>query len=102
MDQRFPNLKAVPEVPLNDLTRLEDDALYAAGMEIVQQILEEMAAVGRTKRPKFCQGSKEDCDKKGWTKREQADYTGTNALLAVEEYEDLGCCAKWQRVMAQL
>ena len=56
--------------------------------------------MGRTKRPKFCQGSKEDCDKKGWTKREQADYTGTNALLAVEEYEDLGCCAKWQRVMA--
>ena len=101
LDQRFPNLKAVPEVPLNDLTRLEDDALYAAGMEIVQQILEEMAAVGRTKRPKFCQGSKEDCDKKGWTKREQANYTGTNALLAVEEYEDLGCCAKWQRVMAQ-
>ena len=53
LDQRFPNLKVVPEVPLNDLTRLEDDALYAAGMEIVQQILEEMAAVGRTKRPKF-------------------------------------------------
>ena len=79
-------------MPLNDLARLEDDALYAAGMEIVQQILVEMAAVDRTKRhktiedTKLYKGSKEDYDKKGWPNQAHVNYTGIKALLAVEEY----------------
>ena len=70
---------------LNDLTRLEDDALYSAGMEIVQQILEEMASIGRTKTPHTPEATV------GTAKIEvQINYTGINALLAVEECGDLG------------
>ena len=50
LDSLYPNLEAVPDIPLHDLVRLEDDALYAAGMKVVQQILDDMASMGRTKR----------------------------------------------------
>ena len=94
LDQRFPNLEAVPDIPLHDLVRLEDDSLYAAGMEVVQQILEEMAAVGRTKRSQQCPaGTDEDAEKPGrrtgYTSRQCTGYTGLNTLLAVEEYGNI-------------
>ena len=38
------------DLPLEDLTRLEDDSLYASGMHIVQKILQEMATMGRTRK----------------------------------------------------
>ena len=34
---------------LDDLTRLEDDQLYFAGMKVVQDILREMTVIGRTR-----------------------------------------------------
>ena len=117
LDRRFPNLEAVPELQLNDLARLEDDALYAAGMEIVQQILEEMAAVGRTKKPQVCPAGPTDrsvsinhttaIERKMSHTREvtvdaaQTNYTGINALLAVEECGDLGGYTRCQRLRAE-
>ena len=50
LDSFYPSLEAVPDIPLHDLVRLEDDALYAAGMKVIQQILEDMVSMGRTKR----------------------------------------------------
>ena len=38
------------DLPLQDLTRLEDDKFYSAGMQVVQQILREMAVIGRTRK----------------------------------------------------
>ena len=50
LDIRYPSLEAVEELELEDLTRLEDEALYGAGMKIVQTILKEMATSGRTRK----------------------------------------------------
>ena len=50
LDLAYPSLEAVEELELNDLTRLEDEPLYGAGMKIVQAILDEMAVSGRTRR----------------------------------------------------
>ena len=50
LDIRYPSLEAVEELELEDLTRLEDEALYGAGMKIVQTILNEMATSGRTRK----------------------------------------------------
>ena len=50
LDVEYPSLEAVDDLPLEDLTRLEDDHLYSAGMQVVQQILHEMSVVGRTRR----------------------------------------------------
>ena len=38
------------DLEFEDLTRLEDDRLYNVGMQVVQQILHEMAVAGRTRR----------------------------------------------------
>ena len=126
LDSLYPSLEAVPDVPLHDLVKLEDDALYAAGMKVVQQILEDMAAVGRTKRPPTqfakpsvgdgsCHGSSQteydvlastsrrNCT--GWTDRSLAPcisdsgilHNGLHALLAVEEYGNLVGCARYHR-----
>ena len=108
LDRRFPNLEPVPEVPLDDLTRLEDDALYAAGMEIVQNILEEMAVVGRTKRQ--CPAGSQELPVsssrgaggswrgyKNGTDNDQHNYTGIKALLAVEECKESGGLPSWHR-----
>ena len=124
LDSLYPSLEAVPDVPLHDLVKLEDDALYAAGMKVVQQILEDMAAVGRTKRPPTKSGSEDIvlglataaagtvtdrwlCELRsknytGWTDRSIAQcilnsgilYNGLHALLAVEEYRNLVGCAR--------
>ena len=99
LDRRFPNLEAVPELQLNDLARLEDDALYAAGLEIVQQILEEMAAVGRTKKAAI--ERKMSHTREVTVDAAQTNYTGINALLAVEECGDLGGYTRCQRLRAE-
>jgi len=48
--KHYPSLEAVDDLDLPDLSRLEDEQLYAAGMEVVQNILREMSEVGRTRR----------------------------------------------------
>ena len=50
LDGEYPSLEAVGDLPLDDLTRLADDQLYAAGMKLVKDILHEMSVVGRTRR----------------------------------------------------
>jgi hypothetical protein len=50
LDKVYPSLEAVEDLDLPDLSRLEDDTLYAAGMTVVQAILREMSEVGRTRR----------------------------------------------------
>ena len=49
VEEKYPSLEAVDDLELNDLARLEDDSLYAAGMRVVQDILHEMAVAGRTR-----------------------------------------------------
>ena len=50
LELAYPSLEAVEELELNDLTRVEDDLLYGAGMKVVQAILDEMFVSGRTRR----------------------------------------------------
>ncbi len=50
LNRRFPSLEPQETEGLEDLVRLEDDALYGKGMEVVQEILHEMATYGRTRR----------------------------------------------------
>ena len=50
MDREYRSLEAVDDGLLDDMTRLEDNQLYAAGMKVVQDILHEMSVVGRTRR----------------------------------------------------
>ena len=50
LDAAFPSLQATDEPQLEDLTRLEDDRLYAAGMLEVQKIIGDMSHYGRTRR----------------------------------------------------
>ena len=50
LDQYYPSLEAVEDLDLPDLSRLEDDRLYSAGMKVVQEIRQEMSQVGRTRR----------------------------------------------------
>ena len=38
LDIRYPSFEAVEVLELEDLTRLEDEALYSAGMKIVQNL----------------------------------------------------------------
>ena len=50
LERQYPSLEAVEDLDLQDLSRLEDDQLYSAGMNVVQKILHEMSQVGRTRR----------------------------------------------------
>jgi len=50
IEKYYPSLEAVDDLDLPDLSRLEDEQLYAAGMRVVQNILQEMSEVGRTRR----------------------------------------------------
>ena len=45
LDREYPSLEAADDFALDDLTRLEDDQLYAAGMRVVQDILHEMTVI---------------------------------------------------------
>ena len=51
LEEAYPSLEAVDDLGLDDLTRLEDESLYSAGMVVVQGmgILPEMATTGRTR-----------------------------------------------------
>ena len=49
LDIRYPSLEAIDDVDMPDLSRLEDESLYSAGMKVVQNILREMSEVGRTR-----------------------------------------------------
>ena len=46
----YPSLEAPEEELLQDMTNLEDDALYNKGMKIVQGIIQDMVAHGRRRR----------------------------------------------------
>ena len=50
LEVEYPSLEAVEDLDLPDLSRLEDEQLYAAGMRVVHDILHEMSEVGRTRR----------------------------------------------------
>ena len=50
LDRQYSSLEAVDDLDLPDLSRLEDEQLYTAGMGIVQDIPREMGQVGRTRR----------------------------------------------------
>ena len=71
LDLLYPSLEAVDELELNDLTRLEDEMLYGAGMQIVQTILDEMATSGRTRKATQVSG--------------QQDGKGTNAEVGGQQ-----------------
>ena len=65
-------------------------------MEIVQQILEEMVSIGRTKKTHAREVPVGTAQTEA-----QINYTGINALLAVEEYSDLGGYTRCQRLRAE-
>ncbi len=50
LDAAYPSLAAPDDEPLDDLTRLEDDVLYGKGMEIAQNIINDMVQHGRRRR----------------------------------------------------
>ena len=50
LDKIYPGLGTVEDLDLPDLSRLEDNKLYAAGMTVVQEILREMNQIGTTRR----------------------------------------------------
>ena len=48
LEAQYSSLEVCPDLEYQDLIRLEDDQLYAAGMQVVQKILHEMSVSGRT------------------------------------------------------
>jgi hypothetical protein len=60
LEEQYPSLEAVDDLDLPDLSRLEDEQLYAAGMRVVQDILNEMSEVGRTRKQGLPGDSKEN------------------------------------------
>ena len=50
VEELYPSLEVAEDLELEDMTRLEDDRLYNVGMQVVQQILYEMAVAGRTRK----------------------------------------------------
>ena len=46
----YPSLEVPEDLDFDDISTLEDDGLYQAGMVVVQQILQELATTGRTRR----------------------------------------------------
>ena len=49
LDRYYSSPKVVDDVEFDDVTRLEDNRLCAAGMTIVQEIIRDMAVQGRTR-----------------------------------------------------
>ncbi len=69
VQEQYPSREAVEDLDLPDLSKLEDEQLYSAGMRVVQDILREMSEVGRTRKQG---GTTEDAkpnDKKDGFKR---------------------------------
>ena len=53
IEKRHPSLIATPDLELDDLSKLQDEKLYSASMDVVQPILQEMAVIGgRPRAPK--------------------------------------------------
>ncbi len=50
LDREYPSLQAPNELEMDDLSKLEDEHLYNAGMRVVQDILNEMEVAGRTRK----------------------------------------------------
>lgn len=50
LELQHPSLEAIGDLDMPDLSRLEDEQLYAAGMNVVQGILLEMSQIGRTRK----------------------------------------------------
>ena len=50
LDMFHPSLQALEDLRLDDISRLEDEGFYSAGMVVVQAILRDMATTGRTRR----------------------------------------------------
>ena len=99
--KHYPSLGAVDDLDLPDLSRLEDEQLYAAGMDVVQNILREMSEVGRTRRQG---GISELSDlpanqegRSGPRKEKGHDYRGFSpggAIRTAQEGVDIGCAVE--------
>ena len=93
LELAYPSLEAVEELELNDLTRLEDDFLYGAGMKVVQAILDEMSV---------CQWEDAESDA-GRSSEEPRTHSAEGKLKGSlsdpfeEECEIPGSCCKWRR-----
>ena len=51
IDELYPSLEPVDDLPLEDLRRFEDSFLYDKGMETIKQIFDEMSSHGRVRKP---------------------------------------------------
>ena len=60
LEIEYPSLETVEDLHLPDLSRLEDEQLYVAGMRVAQDILHETSEVGRTRRQGGTSDSKRD------------------------------------------
>jgi hypothetical protein len=60
LEEEYPSLVVVDDLDLPDLSRLEDEKLYAAGMKVVQDILHEMTEIGRTRKQGITGDSREN------------------------------------------
>ena len=60
LENDHPGLEVVDDLNLPDLSRLEDEQLYVAGMRVVQDILDDMSEIGRTRRQGGISDSKKD------------------------------------------
>ena len=50
LDMFHPSFQALEDLGLDDISRLEDEGFYSAGMVVMQAILRDMATTGRTRR----------------------------------------------------
>jgi hypothetical protein len=76
LEEQYPSLEAVEDLDLPDLSRLEDEQLYSAGMRVVQDILREMSEVGRTRKQG---GTSEDKKPDKKTEDKKDGFKGTSA-----------------------
>ena len=98
IEKHYPSLEAVDDLELNDLSRLEDEQLYAAGMRVVQDILLEMSKVGRTRRQggvsELSDLSAHQDGRSGFRKERGENHSGFvsgGAIRMAEEGGDTAC-----------
>ena len=92
LEDRYPSLEVVDDVDIPDMTRLEDDSLYAAGMKVVQDILREMSEVVRIRS---CVSTQNNVDRRCVSQSKQgakggkiSDKTGSACQNRVSEERD--------------